>query len=47
MDAPFLVTPPAMYTDLQSGALLEPAVLTAAQWTRLGRGHAAQAPARG
>ena len=39
MDAPYLVTLPAMYTDLQTGALLEPAELTAEQWTRLGDGH--------
>ena len=39
MDAPYLVTLPAMYTDLQTGALLEPAELTAEQWTTLGDGH--------
>ena len=39
MDAPYLVALPAMYTDLHTGALLEPAVLTAEQWTRLGDGH--------
>lgn len=39
MDAPYLVTLPAMYTDLHTGALLEPRELTAEQWTALGRGH--------
>ena len=39
MDAPYLITLPAMYTDLYTGALLEPAELTPAQWTTLGRGH--------
>jgi inosose dehydratase len=39
MNAPYLITLPAMYTDLQTGALLEPAELTAAQWTGLGDGH--------
>ncbi len=39
MDAPYLVTLPAMYTDLYTGALLEPAELTPEQWTTLGRGH--------
>ena len=39
MDAPYLITPPAMYTDLYTGALLEPAELTADQWTSLGDGH--------
>jgi inosose dehydratase len=39
MDAPYLVTLPAMYTDLQTGALLEPAELTPKQWTTLARGH--------
>ena len=39
VDAPNLVTLPAMYTDLQTGALLEPAELTPEQWTTLGRGH--------
>ena len=39
MDAPYLVTLPAMYTDLQTGALTEPAELTDAQWTALGDGH--------
>jgi inosose dehydratase len=39
MDAPYLVTLPAMYTDLQTGALLEPAELTAEQWQVLGDGH--------
>jgi inosose dehydratase len=41
MDAPYLVTLPAMYTDLYTGALLEPAELTADQWTTLGDGHSA------
>ena len=39
INAPYLITLPAMYTDLQTGALLEPAELTAEQWTTLGRGH--------
>ena len=39
MDAPYLITLPVMYTDLYTGALLEPAELTPAQWTTLGRGH--------
>jgi inosose dehydratase len=39
MDAPYLITLPAMYTDLHTGELLEPAELTAEQWTTLGRGH--------
>jgi inosose dehydratase len=39
MDAPYLVTLPAMYTDLQTGALLEPAELTDEQWATLGAGH--------
>ena len=39
MDAPFLVTLPAMYTDLYTGELLEPAELTPQQWTALGEGH--------
>ena len=39
MDAPYLVTLPAMYTDLQTGELLEPAELTPEQWTTLGSGH--------
>ena len=39
MDAPYLITLPAMYTDLYTGALLEPAELTPDQWTTLGRGH--------
>ena len=39
MDAPFLITLPAMYTDLHTGALVEPAELTAEQWTVLGDGH--------
>ncbi|MCV2489526.1 sugar phosphate isomerase/epimerase [Geodermatophilus sp. YIM 151500] len=39
MDAPCLVTLPAMYTDLHTGELLEPAELTADQWTALGDGH--------
>jgi inosose dehydratase len=41
MDAPYLVTLPAMYTDLHTGALLEPRELTAEQWTALGNGHSA------
>jgi inosose dehydratase len=39
MDVPYLVTLPAMYTDLQTGVLVEPAELTAEQWTTLGDGH--------
>ncbi len=39
MDAPYLITLPAMYTDLHTGELLEPAELTPAQWTELGRAH--------
>lgn len=41
LDAPSLITLPAMYTDLHTGALLEPAELTAGQWTTLGAGHSA------
>jgi Xylose isomerase-like TIM barrel len=39
MDVSYLVTLPAMYTDLQTGALVEPAELTDEQWTTLGQGH--------
>lgn len=39
MDAPYLVTLPAMYSDLYTGELLEPAELTPRQWTTLGDGH--------
>ena len=39
MDAPYLITLPAMYTDLYSGQLTEPAELTDDQWTLLGDGH--------
>lgn len=39
LEAPHLIVLPAMYTDLYSGELLEPAELTAAQWTALGDGH--------
>jgi inosose dehydratase len=39
MDVPYLVTLPAMYTDLQTGALVEPAELTDEQWTTVGVGH--------
>ena len=39
LDAPYLVTLPAMYTDLYTGALVEPADLTDEQWTTLGDGH--------
>jgi inosose dehydratase len=39
MDAPYLVTLPAMYTDLYTGELLEPAELTPEQWSLLGQGH--------
>jgi inosose dehydratase len=39
MGARYLVTLPAMYTDLYTGELLEPAELTAAQWATLGSGH--------
>jgi len=39
MDAPYLVTLPAMYTDLYSGELLEPAELTSEQWGWLCGGH--------
>jgi inosose dehydratase len=39
MDAPFLITLPVMYTDLHTGELVEPAELTADQWTLLGDGH--------
>ena len=39
LDAPYLITLPAMYTDLYTGALLEPAELTDEQWQRLGAGH--------
>ena len=41
LDVSYLVTLPAMYTDLHTGALLEPAQLTARQWTTLGEGHTA------
>jgi inosose dehydratase len=39
MGVPYLVTLPAMYTDLQTGELVEPAELTAEQWTTLGQAH--------
>ena len=39
LDAPYLVTLPAMYTDLYTGALLEPADLTPDQWVTLGAAH--------
>ena len=39
MGCPNLVVLPAMYTDLQTGDLLEPASLTTDQWTALGEGH--------
>ena len=39
MDAPYLITLPAMYTDLYTGELTEPADLTDEQWTLLGDGH--------
>jgi inosose dehydratase len=39
LDAPYLVTLPAMYTDLHTGALVEPAELTDEQWKQLGAGH--------
>jgi inosose dehydratase len=39
MEAPYLITLPEMYTDLYSGKLLEPAQLTAEQWTSLATGH--------
>jgi hypothetical protein len=39
MDAPYLITLPVMYTDLHTGELVEPAELTAEQWTLLGDGH--------
>ena len=39
MGAPHLITLPAMYTDLHTGALLEPAELTPALWSALGTGH--------
>lgn len=39
LDAPYLITLPAMYTDLYTGELLEPAELTAEQWQWLGAGH--------
>ncbi len=39
LDAPFLITLPVMYTDMYTGALLEPAELTPEQWSTLGAGH--------
>ncbi|MFV0459834.1 MAG: TIM barrel protein [Actinomycetales bacterium] len=39
MDAPYLITLPAMYTDLYTGELTEPAELTDAQWDALATGH--------
>nr|WP_297658491.1 TIM barrel protein [Pseudonocardia sp.] len=39
MGAPYLVTLPAMYAYMYTGELLEPAELTAEEWTTLGRGH--------
>jgi inosose dehydratase len=39
LDAPFLITLPAMFTDLYTGELLEPAELTSVQWKSLGEGH--------
>ncbi|EFL27889.1 putative myo-inositol catabolism protein [Streptomyces himastatinicus ATCC 53653] len=39
LDAPFLITLPAMYTDLHTGRLVEPAELTDEQWQVLGEGH--------
>jgi inosose dehydratase len=39
MDAPYVITLPAMYTDLYTGELLEPRELTSDQWASLGTGH--------
>ncbi len=39
MDAPYLITLPAMYTDLYTGDLVEPAELTDEQWRSLANGH--------
>lgn len=39
LDAPYVITLPAMYTDLYTGELLEPAELTAEQWRWLADGH--------
>lgn len=39
MHAPYLITLPAMYTDLHTGELLEPRELTPQQWVALGDGH--------
>ena len=39
MGAPYLITLPAMYTDLYTGELTEPAELTDDQWQQLGNGH--------
>ena len=39
LDAPYLITLPAMFTDLYTGELLEPAELTSEQWKSLGDGH--------
>lgn len=39
MGAPYLITLPAMYSDLHTGAELESPELTAEQWQDLGRGH--------
>jgi inosose dehydratase len=39
LDAPHLITLPAMYTDLYTGELLEPSELTPDQWHTLGTGH--------
>jgi len=37
--APYLITLPAMYTDLHSGEILEPAQLSTEQWASLCEGH--------
>jgi inosose dehydratase len=39
MNAPYLITLPAMYTDLHTGELLEPAELTSEQWRLLADRH--------
>lgn len=39
MNAPHLITLPAMYSDLYTGELIEPAELSAEQWQWLGRAH--------
>jgi inosose dehydratase len=39
MEAPYLITLPAVYTDPHTGELLEPTELDPQQWKALGDGH--------